>query len=504
MVISSDDDDSDDPDYTTAPSGRAGPSSYTGPSAFHPAANVGRARRALPTRAARATRFEAAYATDSDSEIEVVSERPASRSPPPPLLPARPPPPRARYSEFGAPIASPPPFIVPDGATPTTGTSSRRRSNPRRSTRIQAGADAPMNLPDDPVEADAALARALAQADANDRGVQDYLAGQTYGRGSGGPSRGIASRGGRGGAARGGAAADGGGRGYRGLMSDQGLIDLLMTSGYEALGGALWRGGINVFGGAGSLSGAYYGGGGGYGGPAGGWGGAAKVKAASKKYGVRMSHPTPVEKGFSRDIVEPRDPDAPVPDPSTTTATKKSRSKKPTEELEPVCASCLETLLLSGSGDKKVFGLRCGHVVCARCLNEAKGRCRAIREQEKGGWVVDSNGLATNGYKAATGKGKGKVPEMPGTLSLDDDDNDEPAPEPDATSSSRPAKRRRPNGSDSALPSTSSKGKGKGKSRADETGVEEDWTTCPVVTCDGKGSDLLAEEGWARPYEVFA
>lgn len=295
-----------------------------------------------------------------------------------------------------------------------------------------------------------------------------------------------------------------------------------------------------------------YGGGGGPAGAAGGWGGAAKVKAASKKYGVRMSHPGPVERGFSRDIVEPRDhpdgaPPPPLP-PAAASSTKKSRSRtaaavaaKPTEELEPVCASCLETLLLSGTGNKKVFALRCGHSVCAKCLEEAKERCRAIRAQEKGGCVLDdSTGTCSSSAAAAPApatrangastlsnaskgkdkrKGKGKNPIAldleSGTQSnssefylssSDSDDDDSGYTIRGDSARHPPAKRRRTDDGGTTAASngsTKGKGKGKGKSRADETGVEEDWTTCPVLTCDGKGSDLLAEEGWAKPFEFF-
>ena len=226
-------------------------------------------------------------------------------------------------------------------------------------------------------------------------------------------------------------------------------------------------------------------------------------------------------------------------------STKKSRSRttaagKPTEELEPVCASCLETLLLSGTGNKKVFALRCGHAVCAKCLEEAKERCRAIRAQEKGGWVLDdSTGVpssaaasasrinGTSASNASKGKGKGKrsvawdleagaqsnSSEFYLSSSHDDDDDDGDDGHTNHGGSARQppaAKRRRADDGGTTsirangFGSAKSKGaKGKGKSRADETGVEENWTTCPVSTCDGRGSDLLAEEGWAKPFEFF-
>ncbi|GAA5982635.1 hypothetical protein JCM10908_006726 [Rhodotorula pacifica] len=522
--------DSDDSDYAPAPV--AGPSrAIAGPSnaATSVAAGVRARRRAYRT---------AGSGSNSDSDIEVVSERPAAAA-----VAAGP----SRYSRYGQPIGSPPPFIVPPGATATT--SSTGRAQLRRSTRARnAGAAVPSGAArsSSVEDGDAAYARALANAEAAELGFDDYETAQrsaaaagTARRGGGGGGRGGSSSRGRG---FGGVFGNGGGASpYRDYLSS-----LLMDGpigGYISnyLGGGYWQGGGAVHGGAGSLSAAYGGphyynyAPGAAGGPigaVGGWGGAAKVKAASKKYGVRMSHPTPVEKGFSRDIIEPRDPDAPAPVIPAGKKGGRSKASKPTEELEPVCASCLETLLLSGTGDKKVFALRCGHAVCARCLNEAKERCRAIREQEKGGWVADGveagkpNGFSSISTAKGKAKGKSRAAAQAAMLDLSEDDftaTGSNSPEVYLSSGSDsdrdfildgdepplpPSKRRRPNGtSTTSTAATASKAKGKGKgkakSRADETGVEEDWTTCPVASCDGRGTDLLAEEGWARPFEFF-
>lgn len=59
----------------------------------------------------------------------------------------------------------------------------------------------------------------------------------------------------------------------------------------------------------------------------------------------------------------------------------------------------------------------------------------------------------------------------------------------------------KPSPSPYPLPSTQ---KGKGKSLAAETGVEENWTMCPVLGCDGNGTDLLAKEGkLTGAFELF-
>ncbi|GAA5875220.1 hypothetical protein JCM3774_004173 [Rhodotorula dairenensis] len=518
-------DETDDSDYIPL----AGPSRSGGPAATAAASSSSTTGVAAGVRARRRRRD--AMGLSSDSDIEVVSERPASHAPPA----AGP----SRLSRYGLPIGSPPPFIVPPGATATSA-STTGRSQPRRSTRARTGPGAPgggaaaragpSRAGDADEDADAIYARALADAEAAELGYDDYETAQRSAAGTAGGGRrgGGAGSSGRGGRGFGGVFRHAGPPRGEGFFSDY-LTGLFMDNALGPhsyfntfLGGGFWGGGAAVHGGAGSLT-AAYGGGGGPG--AGGWGGAAKVKAASKKYGVRMSHPAPNERGFSRDIIEPRDPGAlQPPPPPTAAAAKKGRSKaaaaKSTEECEPVCASCLERLLLSGTGDHKVFALRCGHAVCAKCLDEAKARCRAIREQEKGGWVTSSsssrasqaNGtLALQTLKRKGGVGPGHVssnsPEVYLSSGSDDESDDDPSTGANSASL-RPTKRRRQNGASATAPppppENAGRGnKGKGKSRADETGVEEDWTTCPVSTCDGRGTDLLATQGWSRPFEFF-
>ncbi|BGP43808.1 hypothetical protein JCM10450v2_008006 [Rhodotorula kratochvilovae] len=382
---------------------------------------------------------------DSDSDVEIVS-----------VGPVRPPAPR--QPGFNDVLGSPPPYVVPPGATATS-------SRPRRSARRTRAASV------DPDDSDAALARELA---AEEDEYADYLAAQERafvhaGTGAGHraaypPGAGLAARAHHG--AGWGIFSPSGGLG--GATGAQALLDNLrflqqFATGAGGHGGGFWPG-AGGGGGAGGMYGAGH-----YGGPQGGWGGAAKVKAASRKYAVRMSHPGKIEAGFARDVVEPPDPDEPASVPSPA---KKRKGKKGKEvevvEMEPVCASCVQTLRLDGEGAHKVFVLRCGHAVCARCLDEARERCRAIRDAEKG---------ATARRGGAKGKGKGRAAVV---VETDDEDDDE------------------------APPPARAKGKGKARSRADETGVEEDWTTCPVAACDGKGTDLLATEGWARPFELFA
>ncbi|GAA6055703.1 hypothetical protein JCM3770_001029 [Rhodotorula araucariae] len=389
--------------------------------------------------------------SDSDSDVEIVS-----------VGPVRPPAPR--QPGFNDVLGSPPPYVVPPGATATSLARARRAARPRRAAAAAAAGYAEA----DDEDGDAALARAIA---AEDLAGSERAWVPSYGYRPQAPQPEPVPR--RAGAGAGwGVFSPTGGLG--GSVGAQALLDNLRYLQQFAAGGhgMFWPGAGGGAGYGGHAAGAY---------PPGGWGGAAKVKAAARKYAVRMSHPGRLEAGFARDVVEPPDPDDPAPARPAKKARKGKRgaaaAAEPTVDLEPVCACCLETLRLDGEGAHRVSVLRCGHAVCARCLDDARARCRAIRDAEKRATAPVAGIL-----RGAKGKGKAKaVVVETDEEDGNDDDYDDNAP-------SR----------------VKGKAKGKARSRADETGVEEDWTTCPVAGCDGKGSDLLATEGWARPFELFA
>jgi len=160
----------------------------------------------------------------------------------------------------------------------------------------------------------------------------------------------------------------GGAAGYAG--DRQGYMERIYAAIGSGVGGAVGIGGRGgMFGGLfeGGLQGLYGGGSTGYGGAgpshaAGGWGGAAKVRAATKKYGVRLSHPLSIQKGFSRDIIEPLEESEGGDGPSPAKKKKRESREVIIEELEPVCASCEEGLRMgSEARDGKVWGLSCAN-----------------------------------------------------------------------------------------------------------------------------------------------
>ncbi|GAA5973776.1 hypothetical protein JCM11641_003149 [Rhodosporidiobolus odoratus] len=506
-LVLSDDDDEEEIEYAPRPRVR--------PSGARAGAGAG-ARRAMGG--------NGGSGDGSDSDIEIVSERPAAGVPLPPPRTGTPSDPYLAYT-LRRHIGSPPPFVVPSGSTSTsTSTSS---ANPRRSNRCPPPSYRSHSRSRTDSDSDVATARQLAAIYAAEDRAATAEMGMGSRRGFGGVFSRSASGSGAGGAGAGNGVGGGGGGG-RGLVSDFATLAGLDPANLPGmgmystlLGGGFWNGGLFGIGGSGGAAGggafAYGYPGGAAAGVHGGWGGAAKVKAAGKKYGVKMSHPVPVQRGFARDIKDPEEVDeGPVKKKA-----KKGKGKAKVEEVEeeqqvPVCASCLEPLYLGGEGDRKVFALKCGHVVCKGCLEEARGRVKAER-----GAVTHTGAGGPKGKKTLRAKGKksgqkGKAPDEadhdftplhvgshPSTrdeMELDAIDGGPSSSALDLSSDERPlftslSARR--------ASKAKTKDKGKAKSRADETGVEELWTICPVVACDGKGGDVLVEGGYQGPYELF-
>ena len=223
-----------------------------------------------------------------------------------------------------------------------------------------------------------------------------------------------------------------------------------------------------------------------YGGPPPGWGGAAKVRKA-KKYGIKMSHPRKIEDGFAKDII---DQDA-SPPPQAKKKSKKAVPAPPTTVLEPVCASCLEPLLLAQSGEQRPWALRCGHVVCGSCVVAAKDRLIAARAI-----VLDDDSQD----KRATQ-----------VVELDDDDELEYVGDEDAApvraSTAGPIRRSQPSKRAAPYSAARTNGKakatGKGKAKARSTDVDAEWTSCPVVTCEVRTELDEAEGGMTGAWELF-
>ncbi|KDE04726.1 hypothetical protein MVLG_04865 [Microbotryum lychnidis-dioicae p1A1 Lamole] len=229
-----------------------------------------------------------------------------------------------------------------------------------------------------------------------------------------------------------------------------------------------------------------------------GWGGQDRVRAG-KKYAIKMSHPRKVESGFSRDIVEPIDPNAPpAPTTSKRGGAKGGRGKaKDVQviEMEPVCASCLDPFLLAQSGNGRPWALRCGHCVCGKCVNEARSRAKLAR---MGHWTeVDLRAESNKGSEGDLIHDVGNV---------DEDDLEYIDFGSSTTNANGGTKRKAPPTTTTTAAATSAikKRKGKQKSMSEQTRIVDDWTSCPVVGCMDDHTNVLAPEGdLTGPFELF-
>jgi hypothetical protein len=168
----------------------------------------------------------------------------------------------------------------------------------------------------------------------------------------------------------------------------------------------------------------------------------------------------------------------------------KETSPKVSEPLIPECASCLRILYMESGGDFRCWFLKCGHVICGRCLKKAKERCEEVKRQESGKVIEIEDDENENGI----GMVKEEEFEVESLV----------GPKRNLRSSRQ--KRKELNGVESRnfTSSLKSKGKGKGKEDPDGIGVEMEWTSCPVLGCDGDAGDLLAEDGEdGAPWEGF-
>lgn len=228
--------------------------------------------------------------------------------------------------------------------------------------------------------------------------------------------------------------------------------------------------------------------------------------APVKKFTQKSSHPRKLAPGYSADIIPPFEQDDAHANkaflkknyPAFDTANLASKKIR----LVPTCASCFDPLFLECEGERRLWALRCGHVVCGKCIGAAQMRCEAIKEAErKGRW------------KQGVHPSKEVI-----DLANDDDDDDDELEYLDVTviAPTKPAPSRRSTRAN-PLPSTEqsfsllppgksysksprvktplpAKNKGKAKAKvnigeADE--VDREWTSCPVFACTGPKTDLL-------------
>jgi len=171
------------------------------------------------------------------------------------------------------------------------------------------------------------------------------------------------------------------------------------------------------------------------------------------EYKRTFTHPPKVAPGFTHDLASSGD----VEDLSTAGAS--SGPSSPAVDTVLVCAKCLDPLVMGNvPDDKRLWGLRCGHILDGKCVRELMRPADAQEEED-----------ARHSTEAG-GKGKGKAVGEP--------EQQEAAPPEGGGFLMRRLRSGR------VVSPTTSRSKGKQKQKAQEPKVERvhEWS-CPVSGC---------------------
>ena len=187
------------------------------------------------------------------------------------------------------------------------------------------------------------------------------------------------------------------------------------------------------------------------------------------EYKRTFTHPPKVAPGFTHDLA----PSADVEDLSTAGASSGPSTSAVDTVL--VCAQCLDPLVMGNvPDDKRLWGLRCGHLLDGKCVRELM---RPVDAQESG------RGEPPEG----TGKGKEKAAEE-----LEQQDS-----VPDESGGSLFGNSLRRLRSGRVVSTTGSRSKGKQKQKVQDPKVEREheWT-CPVSGCGRTHKTNLISGVW--------
>ena len=187
------------------------------------------------------------------------------------------------------------------------------------------------------------------------------------------------------------------------------------------------------------------------------------------EYKRTFTHPPKVAPGFTHDLASAGDVE------DLTTAGANSGPSSSTVDTVLVCAKCLDPLVMGNvPDDKRLWGLRCGHILDGKCVRELM---RPVDAQEGG----DAKTLT-----GSTGKGKEKAVEEP---------EQDPAPPENGGSSTGNTSRRLRSGR--IVSATTTRSKGKQKQKAQEPKIERvhEWS-CPVSGCGRTHKTNLISGAW--------
>lgn len=217
-------------------------------------------------------------------------------------------------------------------------------------------------------------------------------------------------------------------------------------------------------------------------------------QARGRKYSTRSSHPRKEAFGFSNSVIPPRDQDDSTLSlnrgflkknyPTLDTGAVFKTSQATDFVLSPVCSACNSQLYLEQIGVRRLWALRCGHVVCGGCYGEAAMRCERAKEADrKARWKFD-----VEPKLVGLDEGEGELDYL----------DEEPVVAPGIRRSTRQASVTASSKSAPPIKIPAPKGKGKSKRAHDE--LDDEWLACPVASCAGPKTDLLAVPGTAPDY----
>ncbi|KAJ7032131.1 hypothetical protein C8F04DRAFT_668562 [Mycena alexandri] len=187
--------------------------------------------------------------------------------------------------------------------------------------------------------------------------------------------------------------------------------------------------------------------------------GGRRVAEEEENYKPEWTHPVKAEAGFVFDFAPPSEiviPSTPPPagkgkgkakevviDVDAEVDAEAQRKERESVSTLLVCARCLDPLLVRADGvveggeaevkRRKVWGLRCGHLIDGKCCEELRKPPPCVEAATSDGVDADAEGTSEEGKgkaKAkATGKGKGKGKAKAVDEEFEDEDEDELEPE---------------------------------------------------------------------------
>jgi len=191
------------------------------------------------------------------------------------------------------------------------------------------------------------------------------------------------------------------------------------------------------------------------------------VPKNAPEYKRTFTHPLKVAPGFTHDLASSGDVE------DLTAAGASSGPSSPTVDTVLVCAKCLDPLVMGNvPDDKRLWGLRCGHILDGKCVRELMRPADAQEDDARPSTETDGKG---NGKAVGEPEQRGDAPPEGGGFLM----------------------RRLRSGRVVSPTTSTSRSKGKQKQKAQEPKVERvhEWS-CPVSGCGRTHKTNLISGTW--------